>query len=144
MSDNEYDGDAKDEGSNQEDDYGDGSLNDEFNEEDVQIENEILEAAEVREGDLEMPTQNINIKEKKEKITTRYLTKYEKARIIGTRALQISKNAPVMVNVRNDEYDPIAIAEKELIEGKLPFIIRRYLPDGSYEDWNVNNLIRIE
>jgi DNA-directed RNA polymerase I, II, and III subunit RPABC2 len=72
------------------------------------------------------------------------MTKYEKARVIGTRALQISKNAPVMVNVRNDEYDPIAIAEKELIEGKLPFIIRRYLPDGSYEDWNVNNLIRIE
>jgi len=49
-----------------------------------------------------------------------------------------------MVNVRNDEYDPIAIAEKELIEGKIPFIIRRYLPDGSYEDWNANHLIRIE
>ena len=72
------------------------------------------------------------------------MTKYEKARIIGTRALQISKNAPVMVNVRNDECDPIAIAEKELIEGKIPFIIRRYLPDGSYEDWNANHLIRIE
>ena len=43
-----------------------------------------------------------------------------------------------MVNVRNDEYDPILIAEKELIEGKIPFIIRRYLPDGTYEDWNVN------
>jgi DNA-directed RNA polymerase I, II, and III subunit RPABC2 len=49
-----------------------------------------------------------------------------------------------MVNVRNDEYDPIAIAERELIEGKLPFIIRRYLPDGSFEDWNVNHLIRFE
>ena len=141
MSDNEYDGDAKDEGSNQEDDYGDGSLNDEFNEEDVQIENEILEAAEVREGDLEMPTQNINIKEKKEKITTRYLTKYEKARIIGSRALQISKNAPIFVEIEPGEWDPIKIAEKELVERKIPFVIRRFLPDGNYEDWRVEDLI---
>ena len=122
MSDNEYDGDAKDEGSNQEDDYGDGSLNDEFNEEDVQIENEILEAAEVREGDLEMPTQNINIKEKKEKITTRYLTKYEKARIIGSRALQISKNAPIFVEIEPDVSTTIAFWSSIVIT----FLIHNY------------------
>jgi hypothetical protein len=38
----------------------------------------------------------------KERITTRYLTKYEKARVLGTRALQISMNAPVMVDVGNE------------------------------------------
>ena len=38
----------------------------------------------------------------KESITTRYLTKYEKARVLGTRALQISMNAPVMVDVGNE------------------------------------------
>ena len=49
-------------------------------------------------------------------------------------------NAPVMVNI-TDETDPIEIAEKELRERKIPFTIRRFLPDGSYEDWAVKDLI---
>jgi len=72
---------------------------------------------------------------------TRYLTKYEKARIIGSRALQISKNAPIFVEIEPGEWDPIKIAEKELVERKIPFIIRRYLPDGNFEDWRVEDLI---
>jgi DNA-directed RNA polymerase I, II, and III subunit RPABC2 len=75
-----------------------------------------------------------------ERITTRYLTKYEKARVLGTRALQISMNAPVMVDL-DGETDPLKIAEKELREKKIPIIIRRYLPDGSHEDWCVDELI---
>mmetsp|Transcript_7065 Transcript_7065/g.8124 ORF Transcript_7065/g.8124 Transcript_7065/m.8124 type:complete len:152 (-) Transcript_7065:548-1003(-) len=74
------------------------------------------------------------------RITTRYLTKYERARILGTRALQISMNAPVMVQL-DGETDPIDIAGKELREKKIPFTIRRYLPDGSFEDWGVDELI---
>lgn len=49
------------------------------------------ERMEIREGAPET--------EQKESITTRYLTKYEKARVLGTRALQISMNAPVMTEV---------------------------------------------
>lgn len=75
-----------------------------------------------------------------ERITTRYLTKYERARVLGTRALQISMNAPVMVDL-DGETDPLRIAEKELRERKIPIIIRRYLPDGSHEDWGVDELI---
>ncbi|KAK9823471.1 hypothetical protein WJX72_002971 [[Myrmecia] bisecta] len=74
------------------------------------------------------------------RITTRYMTKYERARILGTRALQISMNAPVMVEL-NGETDPLDIAVKELREKKIPFTVRRYLPDGSYEDWSVEELI---
>ena len=142
MSDGEYEGDANDEGGSfQDDDYNEGSFNDEFGEEDNQKENELLEAGDdIRDGDAEI-IQNINIKDKKEKVTTRYLTKYEKARIIGSRALQISKNAPIFVEIEPGEWDPIKIAEKELIERKIPFIIRRYLPDGNYEDWRVEDLI---
>ncbi|WFD33481.1 hypothetical protein MCUN1_000294 [Malassezia cuniculi] len=69
-----------------------------------------------------------------ERITTPYMTKYEKARILGTRALQISMNAPVLVPTEG-EMDPLAIAQKELVAKKIPLIVRRYLPDGSYEDW---------
>ena len=72
--------------------------------------------------------------------TSKYMTKYERSRILGTRALQISMNAPVMV-VLEGETDPLEIAMKELRERKIPFTIRRYLPDGSYEDWGVDELI---
>ena len=64
-----------------------------------------------------------------ERTTTPYMTKYERARILGTRALQISMNAPVMVDLEG-ETDPLQIAIKELREKKIPLIVRRYLPDG--------------
>ncbi|KAI3383688.1 hypothetical protein SNEBB_006539 [Seison nebaliae] len=75
-----------------------------------------------------------------ERTTTPYLTKYERARILGTRALQISMCAPIMVEL-NGEIDPLKIALRELKEKKIPMIIRRYLPDNSYEDWKVSDLI---
>ena len=74
-----------------------------------------------------------------ERITSRFMTKYEKARILGARALQISKNAPLMVDPA-DESDPYRLAELELSMKKVPFIVRRYLPDGSYEDWKASDL----
>ena len=73
------------------------------------------------------------------RITSRFMTKYERARILGTRALQISMNAPVMVNL-NGMTDPLRIAEKELEQKKIPLIIRRYLPDRTYEDWPISDL----
>ncbi|OEL28247.1 DNA-directed RNA polymerases II, IV and V subunit 6A, partial [Dichanthelium oligosanthes] len=79
-------------------------------------------------------------KAKGDRKTSKYMTKYERARILGTRALQISMNAPVMVELEG-ETDPLEIAMKELRARKIPFTIRRYLPDGSYEDWGVDELI---
>lgn len=52
----------------------------------------------------------------------------------------ISMNAPVLVPTEG-EMDPLAIAQKELVAKKIPLIVRRYLPDGSYEDWSVAELI---
>ena len=137
-----------------------------------------------------------------DRITTKYMTKYERARILGTRALQLrcvtsvvrvrvaytcvlvglgcpwgqrrvlglgplpasqpgshafavrlccfgccvcpdclsSMNAPPMVDVAGLT-DPLQIAMKELRAGKVPLIVRRYLPDGSYEDWPLKDLI---
>lgn len=77
---------------------------------------------------------------KEDRTTTPYMTKYERARILGTRALQISMNAPVFVDLEG-ETDPLKIAMKELAEKKIPLVIRRYLPDGSFEDWSVEELI---
>ncbi|CEP21209.1 unnamed protein product [Cyberlindnera jadinii] len=77
---------------------------------------------------------------KEKRTTTPYMTKYERARILGTRALQISMNAPVLVDLEG-ETDPLQIALKELSQSKIPLVIRRYLPDGSYEDWGCDELI---
>jgi len=49
-------------------------------------------------------------------------------------------NAPIMVELEG-ETDPLEIAQKELRERKIPIIIRRYLPDGSFEDWNIDELV---
>src|SRR3989338_5183584 len=75
------------------------------------------------------------------RMTTPHLTKYERARVLGTRALQISMNAPTLVELDPGQSDPLQIAMKELQAKKIPLIIRRYLPDGSYEDWKVNELM---
>ncbi|KAJ1740005.1 subunit common to RNA polymerases I, II, and III [Coemansia sp. RSA 989] len=87
-----------------------------------------------------LPDSNIEPLPTSERITTPYMTKYERARILGARALQISMNAPVMVEL-DGESDPYVIALKELRSKKIPFVIRRYLPDGSFEDWRVTELI---
>ncbi len=85
------------------------------------------------------PGSSGNAVPKEQRITSRFMTKYERARILGTRALQISMNAPVMVDLEGLT-DPLKIAEKELEKGKIPLIVRRYLPDGTYEDWPINDL----
>ncbi|KAL2127673.1 hypothetical protein VTI74DRAFT_10321 [Chaetomium olivicolor] len=76
-----------------------------------------------------------------QRTTTPFMTKYEKARILGTRALQISMNAPVLVDLEG-ETDPLQIAIKELREKKIPLIVRRYMPDGYYEDWTCEELLQ--
>lgn len=60
-------------------------------------------------------------------------TKYEIARIIGARALQIAMDAPLLVKISDDElkamrFDAIAIAERELESGVLPIAINRPVP----------------
>lgn len=62
------------------------------------------------------------------------LTRFEKARIVGARALQISMGAPILVDVSEEASSPINIALKELEAGILPMTIRRTLPDGTYQD----------
>ncbi|KAK9749343.1 hypothetical protein RND81_02G119300 [Saponaria officinalis] len=130
------------------DDYNDIDMADGYDDEPPEPEieeGEEEENAQQQEDDLNEPLvdgeeRDAEGKEKQQRKTTKYMTKYERARILGTRALQISMNAPVMVEL-DGEIDPLEIAMKELRERKIPFTIRRYLPDGSFEDWGVDELI---
>ncbi|GKU96563.1 hypothetical protein SLEP1_g9787 [Rubroshorea leprosula] len=109
-------------------------------EEGVEVEEENNNNDDVPVEPLETEDRQEQESKEKTRKTSKYMTKYERARILGTRALQISMNAPVMVELEG-ETDPLEIAMKELRERKIPFTIRRYLPDGSYEDWGVDELI---
>lgn len=60
------------------------------------------------------------------------LSKFEKARIVGTRATQLSNNAPPLVDI-GDELDPVKIAIKEYNAGVLQIYVIRKFPDGSYQ-----------
>lgn len=71
---------------------------------------------------------------------TKYMTKYEKARLLGIRAHQLSKGAPPMVHV-DGLIDVMDIAKKELAEYKMPLIVRRKNPDGSYIDIKASDMI---
>tara|TARA_Y100000310_G_C20704257_1_gene833426 strand:+ start:27953 stop:28357 length:405 start_codon:yes stop_codon:yes gene_type:complete len=66
-------------------------------------------------------------------------SKYERARIIGARGLQISMDAPILLDIKKDElneinYDPLKIAEKELDSGVLPISINRPMPQKREKD----------
>lgn len=68
------------------------------------------------------------------------LTKYERTRILGQRAKQINNGVKPLVRVSENIMDGYLIAEMELKEKKIPFIIRRPLPNGSSEYWRVSDL----
>jgi DNA-directed RNA polymerase I, II, and III subunit RPABC2 len=72
--------------------------------------------------------------------TIPFLTKYEKARILGQRAKQINSGATPFVKVPENVIDGYLIAELELAEKRIPFIIRRPLPNGGSEYWNIKDL----
>lgn len=61
-------------------------------------------------------------------VETEKYTKYEKARIIGARALQIAMGAPILIN-RGNETNVLNIAKKEFEAGVLPIMIKRTLPE---------------
>lgn len=68
------------------------------------------------------------------------LTKYEKTRILGQRAKQIETGAMPLVQVPPNIIDSYLIAKLELAQNKIPFIIRRPLPNGGMEYWYVSDL----
>ena len=71
-------------------------------------------------------------------LTGNAVTKYELNRILGLRALQLSNMATHTCSEANGDY--VAEAAIELLSGKLPFSIRRPLPDGSHEDRHSSTL----
>ena len=72
--------------------------------------------------------------------TIPHLTKYEKARVLGQRAKQIETGSKPFVKLNENIIDSYVIAELELREKKIPFIIKRPIPGGAFEYWNLRDL----
>jgi DNA-directed RNA polymerase subunit K/omega len=72
-------------------------------------------------------------KQEKKMETSKVPTKYEIARLLGTRARQLSLGAPSFVSF-DGETDVLAVAMKEIKERNAPIVIRRFFPNGSHED----------
>ncbi|SRR6056297_184925 len=80
--------------------------------------------------------------EKKIKVGSIFLTRYEKARIIGARALQLSFGASTFLDIPPGITDPMKIAAYELDHDVLPITIKRKLPGGKSQNIPIEWLVR--
>jgi len=62
------------------------------------------------------------------------LTRFEKARIMGARALQLSLGAPMFIEIPKNATTSLEIAMEELKQRVIPIVIRRTLPNGDYQN----------
>jgi DNA-directed RNA polymerase I, II, and III subunit RPABC2 len=72
--------------------------------------------------------------------TVPFLTKYERARILGERAKQLNMGAKPLVELGPEVIDGYLIALKEFEEKKIPFIVKRPMPNGGCEYWKFKDL----
>lgn len=82
--------------------------------------------------------------EKNTRVTLPYFTKYEYVALIGSRAQQIAEGAKPLISldgiVTSSPQFVWEVAEREVLEGKLPYIIHRRFPNGISEYWSVSEL----
>lgn len=70
------------------------------------------------------------------------MTRFEVARIIGARSLQISLGAPLLIEEVIGEFDPVKLAEKEFKAIKVPMTIKRTMPSNEKVIIDIKNGIR--
>ena len=88
---------------------------------------------------MELSNANYQNTDKKRK-TTPQLTKYEKTKILGIRAQQLLSGMPALIKVPKDVNNVRKIAELELQQRKIPFIIKRPLPNKGCEYIKIEDL----
>ena len=72
-----------------------------------------------------------------------FLSIYERTKIIGTRANQLANGARPFITVPEYVINPLDIAKLELEHRRLPFIVKRPMPDGTFEYWRLSDLMII-
>lgn len=77
---------------------------------------------------------------KNSRITKPFLTRFEKAKIIGTRSEMLANGAPALINVPDNVTSTYEIAKMEFEQKAIPLMIKRHLPNSSYEVWRLDDL----
>ena len=105
----------------------------------IDKECKIIEDREIIEMDTVHEPQEIEITGKgKIQIGPPTLTRFEKARIMGARALQLSLGAPPFIEIPDTAKTSLDIALIELEQRTIPITIRRRLPNGDYQNIPIN------
>lgn len=78
------------------------------------------------------------------RVTRGYFTKYEYTTLVATRAQQLAEGAKPLVELTGlKQSDPLfvwTVAKREIEQQKLPFVVRRQLPDGTAEFWSAQEM----
>lgn len=70
-----------------------------------------------------------------------FLTVFEKTKILGTRTNQLAQGAKAYIAVPSHITKTLDIAKLELEQRRLPFIVKRPMPDGTFEFWRLKDLM---
>ncbi len=99
----------------------------------IDKECEIIRNREIITKDLEHKPMDITNKDGKIVTGPPTLTRFERARIMGARALQLSLGAPVFIEIPKNATTSLEIAMEELKQRVIPIVIKRTLPNGDYQ-----------
>ena len=99
----------------------------------IDKECEIIRNREIITKDLPHKKVEITSKDGQIVIGPPMLTRFEKARIMGARALQLSLGAPVFIEIPKNATSSLEIAMEELKQRVIPIVIKRTLPNGDYQ-----------
>ena len=100
----------------------------------IDKECEIIRNREIITKDLPHKKVEITSKDGQIVIGPPMLTRFEKARIMGARALQLSLGAPVFIEIPKNATSSLEIAMEELKQRVIPIVIKRTLPNGDYQN----------
>jgi len=100
----------------------------------IDKECEIIRNREIITKDIPHKQAKITSKDNQIVIGPPMLTRFEKARIMGARALQLSLGAPVFIEIPKNAATSLEIAMEELKQRVIPIVIKRTLPNGDYQN----------
>ena len=124
-------------------DDGDGDDEDDEDDEEEEEEEDIDECEKVYSNSSSYLKYNDLIVNKSDRITTKYLTQYERTKILGNRTNQLIKGSKPLVKV-NKIISYFEIAKLELETAMMPYKIKRVLPNGKIEIWDMDEFVNLK
>ena len=104
-------------------------------------ENNMLNIGNLQKFEIVSKDKSYERLETKKRIRSPFMTLQELTKLIGIRSQQIANGMMPLIDIDPDIKDTKFIAIREIQNHKMPLIIRRYYPNGNYEDWRAEELI---